>query len=89
MKDDWKLKPTFLHQIITESDKIFSFEVKNKIKDNGIIYYSKEDVETLRQKLIEDIESNEDKWLTKGSVDLDVECIEAIIRIINRRFGVE
>jgi hypothetical protein len=47
------------------------------------------DLDQLRDKLIEDIKSNEDNWLGKGSVDLDEECQEAIIKIINKRFGYE
>ena len=50
-------------------------------------YYEPEDIETLREKLIEDI----DKWMEQhyiGFIDKDEEIYE-IKEIINKRFGVE
>ena len=56
--------------------------------------YTKEDIETLRQKLIEDIENEEHKitcWaeaMKYGSINHSIDK-KTIIKIINKRFGVK
>lgn len=64
-------------------------DVDGKKEDLKYPFVLLKDIDILRKKLIEDIKSNKDDWLTKGSVDLDTECMDAIIKIISRRFGVE
>ena len=57
--------------------------------DKNCYYYNKKDIETLREKLIEDIRDiqKEDSDFV-GYDDGTIEC-DIVIKIINRRFGYE
>ena len=76
MSDEWSLK---------DRDKFFTLikRVKEIDMDVDIEYFDKEDIETLRQKLIEDLK---ELWMsTLEGTDIK----ERLINIINKRFGVE
>ena len=80
MSDDWSLK---------DRDKFFTLikRVKEIDMDVDIEYFDKEDIETLRQKLIEDIEKCYDD--VRSCKNLDSVPIYWVTDIINKRFGAD
>jgi len=73
MNDDWSLKGKKMRDYL-DNDYIVS-------PTQGIEIYSAEDIDTLREKLIKDIDTlYDDNWsIPRGRV----------IDIINKRFGIE
>lgn len=70
--DNWSLKGKVKYYDIQKTDIV----IEEK--------YDKDDIETLRQKLIEDLEELNDK-----THDREYNWLYDVKRIINKRFGVE
>lgn len=81
MSDDWSLKGKEIKAI----DDVSLYPQWSPVKT----FYSKEDIETLRQKLIEDIQQYFDKLSEEYKEDFGYISSEIIEKIINKRFGVE
>lgn len=94
MSDDWSLKGKLVHYVINVEDgrKSHIEESRNLDSEKWKIlssFYPKKDIETLRQKLIEDIQQYFDKLSEEYKEDFGYISSEIIEKIINKRFGVE
>jgi len=78
MMDDWSLKDKKVKQNVADDGDGY-IDVWDDYSERGK-YYSLDDIEILREKLIEDAK--------KLSRDYPVGIVEALYVIINKRFGV-
>lgn len=79
MDDDWSLKERLRQCSSVEHSNIFGRPIRH-------YYYSPIDILTLRQKLIEDLRR---RFITKDGKDVTLGGYEYMVKIINKRFGVE
>lgn len=101
MKDDWSLKGKLVHYIINVEDGKKSHIEEDKLSEKWITissFYPKKDIETLRQKLIEDKKELQNKILHRISSYISLPMliaelnepvhvvIENISSIINEEF---
>lgn len=85
-EEEWSLKGRKIYYVINIEDGRKSHIKENKLDEKMKIissFYSKKDIETLRQKLIEDIKEWSNQFWKSHHYE------EELIEIINKRFGDE
>ena len=83
MSDDWSLKYKKIFGYDSEGKVFSSVLEKGKLQE----MYNEDDIETLRQKLIEDMQSILE--IERLKYESRTDTVDRCINFVNKRFGVE